>query len=93
MPGEFQSSLVPVISARKTGACACIGEELLQIPQNAIANAQFPTSSRGLFQFEVPLGKATAIIQGNVGGSTDSGILTREQMINGKMAWFLGYQL
>jgi hypothetical protein len=63
----------------------------LQIPENAKPNQQFPTSGKGLFQFEVPVGKTTVFIQGNTGVSTDSGILTREQMINGKMAWFLGY--
>ena len=86
--GGFQSYSFRYFCTKDRGVCLSAN---LQIPQNAIANAQFPTSGKGLFQFEVPLGKASAIIQGNVGASTDSGILTREQMINGKMAWFLGY--
>ena len=86
--GGFQSYSFRYFCTKDRDVCLSAN---LQIPQNAIANAQFPTSGKGLFQFEVPVGKATAIIQGNVGASTDSGILTREQMINGKMAWFLGY--
>jgi len=86
--GQFQSYSFRYFCTKERDLCLSAN---LQIPENAKANQQFPTSGKGLFQFEVPVGKTTAIIQGNTGASTDPGILSREQMINGKMAWFLGY--
>ena len=86
--GDFQSYAFRYFCTQDRGVCLSAN---LQVPQNAKANAQFPTSGKGLFQFEVPVGKTTVIIQGNAGPSTESTVLSREQMINGKMAWFLGY--
>jgi hypothetical protein len=86
--GDLQSYSFRYFCTQDRGVCLSAN---LQIPQNAKANLQFPSSGKGLFQFEVPVGKTTVIIQANTGASTDPGILTREQMINGKPAWFLGY--
>ncbi len=86
--GGFQSYSFRYFCTQDRGICVSAN---LQLPPNAKASQQFPTSGKGLFEFEVPVGKTTAIIQGNAGVSTDSGILTREQMANAKTAWFLSY--
>jgi hypothetical protein len=86
--GDFQSYSFRYFCTRDRDTCFSAN---LQIPPGAKADQQFPSSGRGLFQFEVPLEKTNVIIQGNTGQPTNPGILTREQMINGKMSWFLGY--
>lgn len=63
----------------------------LQIPSAAKRNEQFLMPYIGLFQFEVPAGNNVAIIQATTGPPSESGIVTREEMINTKVDWFIAY--
>lgn len=63
----------------------------LQLPANAKRNEQFLQPYTGLFQYEVPLGSEKVIIQANTGAPSDGGFMTREQLINSKVNWWLSY--
>jgi len=63
----------------------------LQIPANAKRNDQFLQPYTGLFQYEVPFGSEKVIIQANTGAPSDGGFMTREQLINSKVNWWLSY--
>lgn len=63
----------------------------LQLPANAKRNDQFLQPYTGLFQYEVPFGSEKVIIQANTGAPSDGGFLTREQLINSKVNWWLSY--
>jgi len=63
----------------------------LQLPANAKRNDQFLQPYTGLFQYEVPFGSEKVIIQANTGTPSDGGFMTREQLINSKVNWWLSY--
>jgi hypothetical protein len=63
----------------------------VQLPAAAKRNANFNPGYTGLFQFEIPIGSSEAIIQANTGASSEAGVVTRDQLINTKINWWLSY--
>lgn len=63
----------------------------LQLPVNAKRNDQFLQPYSGLFQYEVPLGSEKVIIQANTGAPSEGSFLTRQQLIDSKVNWWLSY--
>jgi hypothetical protein len=63
----------------------------LQIPITAKKNEQYLNPYIGLFQFEVPYADSVAVIQATTGPPSESGIVSREEMIKTKANWFIGY--
>ena len=63
----------------------------LQVPVNARRNERFRLDYIGLFEFDVPVADATAAIEATTGAPTKLGFLTREQFINTKVDWWIGY--
>ncbi|MFZ0990314.1 MAG: hypothetical protein WBL97_19190 [Candidatus Sulfotelmatobacter sp.] len=61
----------------------------LQVPIKARKDEQFQTAYTGLFEFQVPVGDTTAVIQASTGAPTKLGFLTREQFINTKIDWWI----
>ncbi len=73
----------------------CIKDECfsatLQVPVNARRNEQYRQDYIGLFEFDVPIADTTAVIEATSGAPTKLGFLTREQFINTKVDWWIGY--
>lgn len=63
----------------------------LLIPDSAKRNQQFLLPYIGLFQFEVPAGSSTAVIQATTGPPSESGFLSRQEIINTKADWYIAY--
>jgi len=63
----------------------------LEIPVTAKRNAQFLMPYIGLFQFEVPAGTGVAVIQATTGPPSESGFISREEIINTKVDWYITY--
>jgi hypothetical protein len=63
----------------------------LQLPVAAKQNPNFLQPYTGLFQYEVPLGSEIAIIQANTGAPSDAKIISREELINTKIDWWMTY--
>jgi hypothetical protein len=63
----------------------------LQIPVKAQKDEQFQTAYTGLFEFLVPTGDTVAVIQATKGAPTTPGVLSREQMINSKINWWIEF--
>jgi len=63
----------------------------LQIPITAKKNEQYLNPYIGLFQFEVPYADSIAVIQATTGPPSESGIVSRDEMIKTKADWFIGY--
>jgi hypothetical protein len=63
----------------------------LLIPDSAKRNQQFLLPYIGLFQFEVPLGSSTAVIQATTGPPSESGFVSRQEIINTKADWYITY--
>jgi len=63
----------------------------LQIPITAKKNEQYLNPYIGLFQFEVPYADSIAVIQATTGPPSESGIVSREEMIKTKADWFISY--
>lgn len=63
----------------------------LQIPTTAKRNEQYQNPYIGLFQFEVPAGNSVAVIQATTGPPSESGIVSREEMIKTKVDWFISH--
>jgi len=63
----------------------------LQIPITAKKNEQYLNPYIGLFQFEVPYADSVAVIQATTGPPSESGIVSRDEMIKTKADWFIGY--
>lgn len=63
----------------------------VQLPTSAKRNENYNTAYTGLFQFEVPIGSSSAFIQADTGAPSDPGFLTRDQLINTKIDWWLSY--
>jgi hypothetical protein len=61
----------------------------LQIPVKSRRNEQFRVDYTGLFEFEVPVGDAVAVIQATKGAPTRAGIISREEFIQTKVDWWI----
>jgi hypothetical protein len=63
----------------------------LQVPVNAKRNEQYHQDYIGLFEFDVPIADTTAVVEATSGAPTKLGFLTREEFINTKVDWWIGY--
>lgn len=63
----------------------------MEIPISAKRIDPSQYSYNGLFQFEVSENSSSVLIQGNVGVSTEPGIISREEFIMTKIDWWIGY--
>jgi hypothetical protein len=63
----------------------------LQVPVNSKRNEQYHQDYIGLFEFDVPIADTTAVIEATSGAPTKLGFLTRDQFINTKVDWWIGY--
>ena len=61
----------------------------LQVPVKARQNEQFRVEYTGLFEFQVPVGDAVAVIQASKGAPTAPGIISRKEFINTKVDWWI----
>jgi hypothetical protein len=86
--GGFQSYSFRYFCTNERNLCYSAN---VQLPAGAKKNPNFNEPYTGLFQFEVPIGSSEAIIQANTGVPSEPGILTRDQLINSKINWWLVY--
>jgi hypothetical protein len=63
----------------------------LEIPVTAKRNEKFLMPYVGLFQFEVPAGDGVAVIEATTGAPSESGFVSREDIINTKVDWAIIY--
>ena len=63
----------------------------IQVPAKAKENDGFRLDYIGLFEFDVPIADTVAVIQADTGPPSESGFISREEIIRTKVDWALQY--